>query len=345
MKKVLTKILVTIFVLIIGYQQFSYADVVVIDSAFYFAPIAFLAGFIGVIVLVISAISFFSLKMTVKKQNMVDYDREKLAILNKEEIEKKKNRIQRRFYIWGMILSIIVIIYLDLIEEFSIFNFVLPIILFVASIIIRLNKNKKLSNIMCAVSVVLVCIIAIWTGISNKIIENYNNQFLQYKEGGYGYDNYYVDIKGLINTAIENNKSGRKVTLIYKDVKYTSVDELEQLLSNFNTRKKCLMRIEYNNGYIESITLNRYIYDFQKYEGEQKKGALVKSLIQDALYKVENYEKLIITYINQTTTIEVDANNSDEMSNLMKQISSTEKYDVEVQGNSDSCNIIIISNN
>ncbi len=258
MKKVLTKILVTIFVLIIGYQQFSYADVVVIDSAFYFAPIAFLAGFIGVIVLVISAISFFSLKMTVKKQNMVDYDREKLATLNKEEIEKKENKILIILYIVEIILSVIVIIYLNLNEEISIFNYLLPIILFIISIIIRLNRDKEISNFICGVSVIIVCIITLCIGISKKMIENYNNQFLQYKEGIYGNDEYSVDVKKIINKAIENNKSGKKVTFIYEDVNYTSVDELGQLLNELNTRKKCLMTIEYDNNddYIESITLH-----------------------------------------------------------------------------------------
>ena len=278
MKKVLTKILVTIFVLIIGYQQFSYADMVVNDSEIYFIPIVFLVGFIGVIVLIISAISFFSLKITVKKQNMVEYEGKKLATINKEEIEKKKNRIQRRFYIWGMILSIIVIIYLDLIKEFSIFNFLLPIILFVASIIIRLNKNKKLSNIICGISVILVCIITLWTIISNIIIENYNNQ----------------------------------------------ISEVSP---------------ELNSLY------NRFLH----YEGKQQKGTLVKSQILDeedkAKYR-EDYEKIKfkITY-NQTTIIDIDANNLDEISNLMKQISNTEKYDIEIQGDSDSFNIIITSNN
>ncbi len=279
MKKVLTKILGIIFILVIGYQQFSYADMVVIDdSVDYFTPIAFLVGFIGITILVISAISFFSLKITVKKQNIVDDEGKKLATINTEEIEKKKNRIQRRFYIWGMILSTIGLIYLGLNEEISKFSFFILIILFVISIIIRLNKNKKLSNIICGISVILVCIITLWIGISNIIIENYNNQ----------------------------------------------ISEVSPELINL-----------YNS--------------FLHYEGKQQKGTLVKSLILDAEDKAnyrEGYEKIKfkITY-NQTTIIDIDANNLDEISNLRKQISNTEKYDIEIQGDSDSFNIIITSNN
>ena len=174
MKKFVGRILGIISVLIFGYQQFCYADVISTSpTEILFVPLTFLLGFIGVIILIISAISFFSLKATIKKQTMIGYDNEKLATISTEEIEKKKNRIQRRFFMWGMILSIIGLIYLGISGEISSIIFFIPIILFIVSIIVRLNKNKKGSNIICAISVVLVCLIGAWVGLSNQMIENY----------------------------------------------------------------------------------------------------------------------------------------------------------------------------
>ena len=128
MKKFLKRILGIISVLIIGYQQFCYADVVVIEPIDEFRPIAFLIGFIGVIVLIITSISFFALKSTIKKQSEPEFNFENA---NDEKIEKKQNRIQRRFYMWGMILAIVGLIYLRLSDEISIITFFIPIILFI----------------------------------------------------------------------------------------------------------------------------------------------------------------------------------------------------------------------
>lgn len=171
MKKNSGRILGIISVLILGYQQFCYADLITIEPIDEFRPIAFLIGFIGVIVLIITAISFFTLKSTIRKQNETG---QSLESENNEKIEKKKNGIQRRFYIWGMILSIVGLIYLGLSDEISGIVFFIPIILFVISFIVRLNKNKKVSNIICAISVALVCLIGVWVGISNKMITSNN---------------------------------------------------------------------------------------------------------------------------------------------------------------------------
>ena len=361
MKKILTRILGIIFVLVIGYQQVCYADVIDTSDVL-FTPLAFLVGFIGVIVLVVSAISFFALKSTVNKQNGVDYDKEKLNSLSEEEITKKKNKIQRRVYLWSMILSIIGLIYLGENGEISIITFFIPILLFVISIIVRLNKNKKLSNKICAISVALVCIIALWGGVSNKIVENYNKQFLQYQNSESNYwasPRYVSDVKGLINSAIENNKSVRKVTLVYQNINYTSADELRQLLSKLDTSKKYSMVTKYDNNYdyIEAITLssyvNEYLRDLLSYEGNNQRGSSVKALIQHARSKVASqyYEEIEINIvytdeIEQTRTVNVSTNNSQEITKLFYEIQAGKTYIVEIQNDSDDiCNIIITCNN
>lgn len=361
MKKFLKRILGIISVLIIGYQQFCYADVVVIEPIDEFRPIAFLIGFIGVIVLIITSISFFALKSTIKKQSEPEFNFENA---NDEKIEKKQNRIQRRFYMWGMILAIVGLIYLRLSDEISIITFFIPIILFVVSFIVRINKKKKVSNIICGISVALVCIIAIWVGVSNKVIENYNKQFLQYQKSESSYwasPRYVSDVEGLINTAIKNNKSGRKTTIIYQNTNYTSPDALKELLSMLNTSKSYSLNIKYDNNYdyIESITLTSYINqslrDLLQYEGNSQRGSIVKSLIQVARSKVLNndyYEdiKINIVYTSETgqkTTININTDNSEDITNLRNEIKVGKTYNVEIQtdSNNDVCNIIITANN
>ena len=94
MKKFIGRIIGIISVLILGYQQFCYADMIGYEPIDNFTPYAYLIGFIGVIVLVISAISFFILKSTVKKQSIPEYGNEKLNTVNSEKLEKNKNIIQ-----------------------------------------------------------------------------------------------------------------------------------------------------------------------------------------------------------------------------------------------------------
>lgn len=269
MKKILGRILGIISVLILGYQQFCYADVISIEPIDEFRPIAFFIGFIGVVVLIITAISFLSLNATIKKQNEIG---QSVDSENNEKIEKKKNGIQRRFYIWGMILSIVGLIYLGLSDEISGIVFLVPLILFVISFIVRLTKNKKISNIICVISVTLVCLIGLGVVVSNRMIENYNKQFLQYQKSESSYwasPRYVSDVEGLINIAIKNNKSGRKTTIIYKSENYTSPEELKKLLSLLNTNQDYRIVIKYdkNYDYIESIELSLYTGEYwTKYE-------------------------------------------------------------------------------
>lgn len=341
MKKIIGKILGIIFVLILGYQQFSYADVVSTEEL-YFEPLAFLLGFIGVIILIISAISFLCLKVTVKKQTMQEYNNENSKTLSTQKIEKKKNRIERRLYIWSMILSIIILMYLDLKNEISGIRFFVPIILFIISFIIRLFKKRKISNIICVISIGLV----LGNIVLNIHIKNYNNQFIKYETRNEALP-IISDIDGLINTAIKNNRIGRKVTIVYQNKNYTSVNELQQLLSKINKNKKYISSFEYdkNYEYIENIDLcssgNLLLWDCVKdvkdgkLEGEYLKYITLNNIISAIKVSITNNEdiELTITYISGTnkTTINASADNLQEIINLKSRIKYGVTYDIEIK--------------
>lgn len=327
-----------------------------------FLPIALLIGCIGVIILITSAISFFSLKRTVKKQNMMhhkfDLKEKQYTDVYVEKIEEKKKSMQRKFYMWGMILSITGLTYLKLKYDISIIIFLIPIILFVISFMVRLTK-KKISNIICGISVLLVCIIAIWNVVPRIILENYNEQFNQYiKEELPGYPSYYTtDVEGLINSAIKNNKIGRKVNFIYQDTNYTTVDELTQLLSKLDTKKTYSVQTTYLHYYIESITLgtyaSRFFSDFVQFEGEQR-GSVVKALLSQVQNTINStYEDLKINMIytnetNQIININVSSDNVQEITDLRNDIDTSKTYKIEIQSNVSNeyeCTIIITSNN
>ena len=234
MNKFFRRILGIIFTLILWCPQFCYADVIS-GEELTFSGITFLVGLISVNILITSAISFFSLKATVKKQNKPGYDNEKLESLSQEEIEKRKNKLQRKFYVWGMILAIIVLMILALNNTILKEALFIPIIWFIVSIIFRINKDKKVSNIIWAITVALVCLMVVASGIARF----HNDQYQEYKYGlgretpdFYSYYNISTT-EDLINTLIENNKIGIKTTIIYQDVKYTSPEELKQLLNKF----------------------------------------------------------------------------------------------------------------
>lgn len=359
MKKILRKIVGIIFVLILEYKQFCYADVISIEPGERFMPIAFVIGFIGVIVLITTAISFLELKATIRKQNETGQNSDNE---NNEKIEKEKNDIQRTFYRLGMLLSITGLIYFGISREISGIVFCVPIILFVISFIVGLNNNKKVSYIICAISVALVCLIGVWVGISNKMINDYNNQFLQYqkKEPSWSYCpflRYVSDVKELINTAIKSNKSDRKTTIIYQNVSYTSPDELKQLLEKLNTSKKYSLDINYdkNHDYIESITLTSItlnIRDLQKY-GNCIEGDKVKVIINEAMKMVSFNDSLIgdelkvnIVYTSEIGQINnINPNNQASITNLIQKIKTDKTYNVEIQNNTDDVyNIIITAN-
>ena len=122
----------------------------------------------------------------------------------------------------------------------------------IISIIFNIKKHKKISNIIFTISIILLCVINLFY-ITSK---NYNSQFSQYNT-----ISNESSMSELINATIEHNsKFEKKITLIYQNTNYTSVEELEQLLNNIDMdigkfeEYKCS---KYYNciGYINTIEL------------------------------------------------------------------------------------------
>ena len=350
MKKFLERILGIISVLIFRYQQFCYADVITIDPVEEIKPIAFLIGFIGVIILIISAISYFCLKATIKKQDKQKDDNENSKVCGSEKIENKNKLIQKIIYVLVIIVTISIFIYWIIYKDIFTRTFFIPIILFFVSIIVRLNKKKKISNIIYIISMVIICLI----GISNSMVEDYNNKFFQYLEADSWSKIEYLpnkNIEGLINTTIENNKSGRKTTIIYKDVSYTSPDELRKLLNEINTdvAYSFIMKRKSYNDYIDAITLipysesEEFLVHFRIYEGDKIRGKKIKDLIEIAMQVAHKINIIYTSEIGEKVRVELNTNNAES---LKDEIMEDKTYKVEIQtDSSDVCNIIITSNN
>ena len=127
-------------------------------------------------------------------------------------------------------------------------------------------EKKKLSYIIYFVAIVSIGIMPLMNFISEKRIENYNNQFLQYQEieyreymyREYKYS-YVLDTNNLIKNTINNNKNNKKqVSLIYHTKTYTTEAELKQLqtMLNISTRYYIAIKKDKNYEYIESIALS-----------------------------------------------------------------------------------------
>lgn len=157
MKQRFKKILGVLFALILVSSKFAYADVVPIGvESIIYKPWEFLIGFICIIILVISAISYLNLKATIKMQKLPGTDES--LFISEEKIKRKKDTIQWMIYVSCSILAIIELIFLYNGYKISGIMFSIPMILFGISIIARIYKNKKVSNIICIVSVVITLI-------------------------------------------------------------------------------------------------------------------------------------------------------------------------------------------
>ena len=349
MKKFLVRTLLIVSILIFGYQNFCYADVVPIFPSIYelTALIPGLLIFIAIVIFIICAISYLALKATVKKQNTPSVNGEGSNSLNPENIEKKKNRIQMGLYLSGLAiaLSCLILFYINK-EEIDIFALIIPIMIIVISFIVRLLKMKKASNILLGISVVLVCLIGIWVGITNKQIQDYNNKFLnleEFNETSIHYGYYINDVESFINAAIENNKNDRKLSIEYNDTSYTSPEELEELLSkvNKNLKYKAENIYDVNNDYIESIKLNIYVNEevswfISYYDRKQLRGSDVRLFIDSLVIELRErkFSSVNIIYTSntgETTTKEYNEDNYKDLFEFRRDIRVGFSYDVNFE--------------
>lgn len=327
MKKFLGKIIGIDLVFILGYQKFSYADVYVPDPIEENAPIAFLIGLILVTVVVISAITLLSLKITTR--NLEKESKENLI----EKNNKKMNIIQLVIYISTIVIAIIGHIYSDHEFYFSEIWFYIPIIGIIISIIIRgIFRKRKISNIICGISVVLICIIPLHC----KSVEDYNGKLFKYNKYKY---NTVEDVDGLIKEVVENNIKLNKVTIIYQGKSYTSMNELTQLITQIDKNKNYRMvNIDTKFNYIKSITLAPYIdedimhsiYDMEIMQ--KKKGYVSETEVDKFIVDIYRNQKRgkdnEINIMYEGRIIKTNNENVEEIENLMDEMSS-EKYKVE----------------
>lgn len=272
-----------------------------------------------------------------------------------KENENIKNKVNILLYICEVI-SILVYMFSAIIFEFTQIMIVIPIILFIILIIIRLKENKKISNIISIILIGFIYIVAIISYIKEMKIEDYNENFERYIE----YDvliqeQYTRNIEGFVKTAMKSNASNRKVSIWYEEEKYTSIEELEDLLNKLDINTEYSINIEYdkNENYIEKISINEYISrekkelsnKISKYDGNVVSGASVKSLISEVYsWAVTNDKQVTIIYNSVDIETQIINLNSESRSNLIKEISSSERYTVEIKFEKDVAYISITSN-
>ena len=234
MKKMIKIIAIFITLIIVNYD-ICFADLIVTPDE-YILPImgnvAALIGMIGIVIFIISIISFFALKSTSKKNINV-------SIEENEKINKTKKRI----YVWGVILVIVIHLLSEIrYYDFGSFWFWLPIFICIISIAIR-KKSKKFSNIILIISLCVICGISISNAIDVKIsreIDEYNRKFFERHNADYS------SIEMLINDVKENNETNKnQITIEYNDKEYKTSSELSNLLNSLEKSDKYIAE---NNG-------------------------------------------------------------------------------------------------
>ena len=240
MKKKILKILgiITVFSIV---TTFSYAEETV-KSANKNMEAIYSMGAIWGGILIISAILMFCFKVTT-------------VSLAEEKGEKIKNIIQEIMYIYIIITSIIGFIYLGKAFEF-LSLIIVPIIGFAISIILRIIKSKQISNIICSVTTIFICILVGYIIMPKWSVDSYNNQFLQYETTTItaGKQGWVNDINGLIKAVIKNNEGKRKTSVVYNEDDNSTKPQLENLLDELDHRKTYKVMWEYDNkGYIKNI--------------------------------------------------------------------------------------------
>lgn len=217
-------------------------------------------------------------------------------------------------------------------------------------------KSKKILWIICGTVIVCIILIGFLFLVQNKKRENYNQQFLKYQENvGNDLVPIYTikNVEQLINTAIKNNESNKKVTIIYQTAKYTSPEELENLLSKLDTHKEYKTDVKYDdNNEIEFITLDLYtnyeLNELKKYEGTEISGREIKSLFQEIESEFLGEEvkpNINIVYSSKDEQITSSFFNTDSTKKIKEMINSTLKYELNIQINTDNtCNILITAN-
>lgn len=247
------RIAIIIFLVIIFYQNYCFADVAIGPTykEGLGALAVFLIPIIGFIVLFVSIVSFFILRILVKR----DDNNEK----NIEKLKKKSTRIYILIIIFAIIENVIstqyiLLEYYYMVDNWILLSNILVIILFIISIVLR-EKRRNDSNMICVITILLICIIPLTFSCIDKSIENYNETFKE-----------YTSITELINLVSENNiENKNKITVVYNDIEYETTEELNILLNELDTNTDYYASFSPSNGdYITKITIKEksYYYNY-----------------------------------------------------------------------------------
>ena len=204
MKKRIERISLIGFLLIILWNNFCYADMVspAVNIGASLISLTWVGiVIIGLAVLIISIISFFILHIysSIETENEIE----------KQENMEKMHKNNRRIYVSAIVLAIMSHLLLQGIFRASIWIFLIPIILFIISICIR-KKNRRISNILCVIAILIVCIIPLSCYYIEQNVNEYNETFSNCSS-----------VSGLIDLVDKNNlENNNKITITYNNQKY-----------------------------------------------------------------------------------------------------------------------------
>lgn len=244
MKKILIKnfirIAIIIFLIMAFYQNFCFADIIAPtdDQISGIGDYVFvLILIIGLIVLLVSIISFFILHILVKKDRTSKTIKKSKRAMMIRKMRKFIYILAIFFAIAGSFISLFLThIEYDYMVGKWIFLFNIPIIILcIISIALRKNK-RKVSNIICVITILLaillICIIPLTFYNIDKKFEDYNQTFKD-----------YTSITELINLVSENNiNNENKITVVFNDTEYTTTKELnilKNMLNKYTRKLRC----------------------------------------------------------------------------------------------------------
>ena len=243
MKKRLERISLIGFLLIILWNNFCYADVV--SPAENIAASLISLTWVGIViiglaVLIISIISFFILHIysSIETENEIE----------KQENMEKMHKNNRRIYVSAIVLAIMSHLLLQGIFRASIWIFLIPIILFIISICIR-KKNRRISNILCVIAILIVCIIPLSCYYIEQNVKEYNGTFSKWS-----------NVSELIDLVDKNNlENNNKITITYENQTYQTTQELNILNNKLDKDSQYYIKTNgssYSRKRITEITLN-----------------------------------------------------------------------------------------
>ena len=191
--------------------------------------------------MLISIISFFILHI----YSSIETENEK-----QENIEKM-HKNNRRIYVSAIVLAIMSHLLLQGIFRASIWIFLIPIILFIISICIR-KKHRRISNILCVIAILIVCIIPLSCYYIEQNVKEYNGTFSKWS-----------NVSELIDLVDKNNiENNNKITITYENQTYQTTQELNILNNKLDKDSKYYIKTNgssYSRKRITEITLHEGI--------------------------------------------------------------------------------------